>query len=809
MSGFRRASLAAALLGCAMAAPGAHAQASVPVGQASGALLPVKVEAETGRVLVTLPAEGKDGTLGRFLYATAIKTGFGSARIPIDRGMLGTTRILAFRRLGKKVAVLYENPRYTAAGAGDAQRGVRDSFPFSTIALLDIATSSPGTVTVDVSPFLTKDVMRLTDSFGAGAKGYKLNEALSVVDPHSVKVFPDNIELESVQTFVSDAPGKEADSIAPDGRQVSVTVHHSIIRLPPPGFNIRKFDVRAGVYSTQIYDFSAKLGEDVVVQYANHYRLEKVDPSAERSRVRKPIIFYIDSAAPEPVRTALAEGVSWWNQAFVAAGYIDALQVRILPPGADPQDIRYNVVNWSQRQTRGWSFGQGVVDPRTGEIIRGSVVLEGLRLRQDIAIFQALLGTAEENSGSANDPIRISLARLRQLGAHEVGHALGFVHNFAASTQDRASVMDYPFPRIGLAGGKLDLSDAYATGVGAWDMFSVDWLYGQPRPGLDPEREAARKLATNGAGLRFMTDIDGRDGDLPVPGNNMWTDGADGPSDLAKIMAVRKVAIANFGPRVLHAGEPLANLRRKFVPLWLFHRYEVTAVGKLLGGVHYHYAVAGDAGAEPRLVPAAEQRAALDALLDTLSPEALTVPQKLTLSLSAGISGRANPQFDTEIFDTAGGAAFDPLAATGVAAQLTLDALLAPSRLGRIYQQHDRDPTQLGLDELLDRLIAATISDRQDAVARRVAQLTVLAMAKARRDPATPIDVAAVLEGRLASLAQRFEAASGGDDTAWSRGMVALLKERGALDREIAKGARTEPTVPPGMPIGGEEGWFE
>ena len=598
-------------------------EAPAPVaGRDSGALLPVAVDKADGKILLTLPPPGPDGVSGRFIYATAIKTGLGSAPIRIDHGMLGETHILAFRRLGKKIAVAYENPRYAASGGPDIERGVRQSFPFTTVAMIDIASTAPnGGVTIDISPFLTKDTMDLAKVMNeGGGKGFKLSDALSAADPGSVKVFPDNIEMEAVQTFVSDTPGKDVETIAPDGQQVSFTVHHSLVRLPGPGFTPRRFDMRSGSHATEVYDFGTPLGTDIVQQYANHFRLDKLDPNAERSPVRKPIVFYIDSSAPEPIRSALAEGVSWWNQAFDAAGYIDAFQVKILPPGVDPQDVRYNIVNWDERQNRSWSYGGGVIDPRTGEIIKGNVVLEGLRLRQDVQIFEGLLGTEQENSGGPNDPVRIALSRIRQLGAHEVGHAIGFVHNFEGSTQNRTSVMDYPFARIGIVNGKLDLSDAYATGIGSWDKFTVDWLYGQPKPGVDPDADAARKAAAIVAsGTKYMTDIDGRASDLAVPGDNMWTEGDDLAPDLTKMMEVRRIALSNFGEGVLHAGEPLSNLRRKFVPIWLFHRYEVVAVGKLLGGVHYTYAVAGGGSLVPAPVPRAEQNAALDALLQTLS----------------------------------------------------------------------------------------------------------------------------------------------------------------------------------------------
>ena len=795
----RRALGVSLLVTAGTGAVAAAAQQRAPVAPT---LLPVTVERDSGKVLVTLPRPDADGVSGRFLYATALKTGLGSAPIRIDRGMVGETQLLAFRRLGKKVAVVFENPRYRSSGDALERRGASADFPFSTVAMLDVAsTAADGAVTVDLAPFLVRDTMRLADRLNAEAKGFKLIDALSAVDPGSVKAFPDNIEVEAVQTYGSDTPGKEVDTIAPDGRQVSFTVHHSLVRLPAPGFVPRKFDIRSGTFATPVYEFNTPLGAPVLQQYANHFRIEKLEPGAARSRVRKPIVFYIDNKAPEPIRTALIEGVAWWNQAFDAAGYIDAFQARVLPADADPQDVRYNVVNWNERQTRSWSYGGGVTDPRTGEIIKGNVVLEGLRLRQDIVIFEALVGTADENKGTANDPVRVALARIRQLGAHEVGHALGFSHNFAASTQGRASVMDYPFAKIALNGEMIDLSDAYATGIGTWDKFTVDWLYGQPAAGTDPEVAAAAKAdAAQRAGMRYLTDIDGRDASLAVPGDSMWTEGDDKPADLAHVMAVRRVALARFGPGVLHAGAPLADLRRSFVPVWLFHRYAVAAIGKTLGGVHYSYATVGDSAPPPTRASAAEQTEALDALLATLSPAALTVPPALALTLSAGINGNADPQFDTEVLDTAGGAVFDPLVATDVAAQVTLETLLAPSRLTRLHLQHAADATLPGVETLVDRLVREVVMRHDAAVTQRIALRTVLALAAAARAPATGPDVALRLDAALDGLRERF-ARDKGD--AWARGVARLLGDSASLDRALAPAKRAVPAIPPGMPIGG------
>ncbi|MGH6745337.1 uncharacterized protein DUF5117 [Novosphingobium sp. PhB55] len=799
--------------GCAVACLTPMAVAAAPaavVSSPDGALLPVLVDAAKGRLLLSLPAADAEGLSGRYLFTQAIKTGLGSAAIRIDRGMQGDTKILVFRRMGGKVAVLFENPRYRASGDAEVAKGARASFPFSTVAMLEMVSEAGGGVTVDATPLVTSDAMDLAGAIGESAKGYKLSEKLSALDPASVKVFPRNVEFETVQTFTADSAGKELDVLAPDGRAVSVTVHSSLVALPEPGFVPRKFDIRSGSHATQVYDFGTPLGSPMLVEYANRFRLEKTDPTAARSPVKKPIVFYIDSAAPEPIRSALASGVRWWADAFDAAGFIDAFQVAILPAGVDPQDVRYNVVNWTDRQNRSWSYGGGVIDPRTGEIVKGVVVLGALRVRQDITVFEGLVGTAQNNTGGANDPVRVALARISQLGAHEVGHAIGFVHNFKASLQDRASVMDYPGPKVGIADGRLDLGDAYATGIGKWDKFTVDWLYGQPAPGVDGDAEAAAKAdAIRKAGLIYGTDIDGRAPDLAVPGVNMWTEGQDTPADLAHTMAVRRLALSGFGPNVLLAGEPLSNLRRKFVPIWLFHRYSIDATGKLVGGVNYEYAVVGDGRDTPRPVPAADQMAAMDALIATLSPRELTVPAALSMLLSSGTSARTDAEAAPEVLRGAGSAVFDPLVAAQVGAQMTLDSLLAPARLTRLHIQHGYDAAQPGVATLLDKL-SPVIAAHGDAVSRRIAQTALLAIASARRDPDTPADVAALLDGYLKDTAKGFaRARSGSEDGLWQVSMAALLGDPERLETEIGKLSRPRPPIPAGMPIGGETGWFD
>ena len=763
-------------------------------------LLPVHVDRRGGRILLSLPPPGEDGIAARFLYVASLETGLGSAPVGLDRGLAGGSKVLVFRRVGRKIVAEVENSRFRAAGAPAAeQAGVRDSFAYSTIWMGDVAAeSADGRLLVDIASFLTRDELNIAQAIRRGEGGeFRLVPELSVADPNSVRAFPENIELEGRLTFASTAPTAEIGNIAPVTGNLSFVVRHSLLALPGPGYEPRRFDPRAGTFGSQVLDFAQPLGRPIVYELANRFRLERLDPNAPRSRVRSPIVFYIDRAAPEPIRTALMEGAGWWRSAFEAAGLIDAYRVELLPEGVDPLDARYNVVRWVNRATRGWSYGQVVEDPRTGEIVRGQVLLGSLRIRQDMLIFEGLVGAARTGTGGPNDPIEAALARIRQLAAHEVGHALGLAHNFAASTQGRYSVMDYPAPRVGLVDGAPDLGDAYGVGVGRWDLFTIDWLYGA-RTDADAAPRMAAALA---AGLRYVGDDEARPPFSSQPQGSLWDDAAEPVAELARMMEVRRAAVSRFGPRALYPGEPVANLRRKFVPIWLIHRYQIEAAAKLVGGVDFAYALNGDGRETSRPVDPAAQRRALDALIETLSPEALTVPVPLLPYLSAGWSGNPDRQETIEIFRTAGGPVFDPMVASEVAAAVTLNALLVPERLNRLELQNQGDSRQLAPQDLTERLIQRALAPGGTALQGRIATVIVLALARIQRDPALSPTIGFALSDRLARLAAQLA----GSNAGWSRGLGRLLGDREALTAALAETRRVT-QIPPGMPIGGGEG---
>lgn len=689
-----------------------------------------KVEAgDDGKTLITLPKPDAEGVSLRVIHTAGLTAGLGSNPVGLDRGYADSGRIISFRRVGKKVIIDQENWTYRASAGNEQEReAVKQSFARSFLWAGAVADESPtGSYKVDISSFLTSDVLGLAGVLDDAGQGeYAIDKDRSFVDPKSVLVFPDNVEIDAFVTLAGKKPGDEVAATAADGRAFTLTQHHSFVRLPDDGFKPRLFDARAGGIDMPFYDFSAKLDEPVVKRYARRFRLERRDPAAKSGPVKQPIVFYIDPGAPEPVRQALFDGAKWWEEAFEAAGFEGAYRVEVLPEGADPMDVRYNVVQWVHRQTRGWSYGGGVFDPRTGEMLKAHVVLGSQRVRQDRMIFEGLAGASRTGTGAADDPVELSLARIRQLSAHEIGHTLGFAHNFAASANNRASVMDYPAPYVRPAiGGGLDFSSAYASGIGEWDKVAAAWLYSEFKKGMD--EKAALDAIIRGAyarGLRFVDDAQARGVESAHPYGAVWDNGADAAAALNETMRVREIALSRFGDNTIKTGRPTSELSAVIVPLYLYHRYQVDAAAKLVGGYDFRYAVKGDGDHAAKPVAAGKQREALASLVATLDPATLDLPDATLDKLNPEIESFLGGSGGAELFESAAAPMFDLLAAADAAGAKTMGAVLHPARLARLIEMERRGGDTLTFAETLDaleaRLFWTQAAGRQAEIARRL-----------------------------------------------------------------------------------------
>jgi hypothetical protein len=772
--------------------------------------VPLFWDAENGKLFMQISRFNEE-----LLYQVSLPAGVGSNPIGLDRGLLGQTQIVTFERIGPKVMMTATNTRFRALTNDEAERrAVADSFARSVLWSFKVEAGDASSVLVDATDFFLSDQQGVTRLLRNTQQGsYSLDKNRSAIYLARTKAFPRNTEVEAVLTFqTGERPGNYVSGVTPIPDTVTVREHHSLVALPPPGYTPRRADPRVGVFSVDFFDYASPFTGPIEKQWIARHRLVKKDPSAAVSEPVEPIVYYIDPGAPEPIRSALLEGTSWWSAAYEAAGFKNAFQVKVLPLDADPMDLRYNMINWVHRAQRGWSYGAAVIDPRTGEIIKGNVTLGSLRIRQDVMLAEGLIPQFDELHDKAlsdldptTSPSMMALARIRQLAAHETGHTLGLDHNMAASSYGRASVMDYPSPYVKITDGKLDLSEAYTKGIGSYDKWVIRYAYAQFAPGASEEQELDRIVRE--APL-FITDPESRPVSAAHPDASVWDAPGNNVAMLRHEIEVRRIALSQFGLRNIPMGTPLAQLEEMLVPLFLHHRYQLEAAAKSIGGLDYRYSVKEEGGLVPtptrRIVPAAAQRDALTAVLSTLDPSFLEIPPRILALIPP--RGNVDVTSNTELFEHRTTPAFDPVSAAMASADITLAALLDARRAARLAQFHAEDAANPDFNEVVNDVIAAVTRRKngyRGSITRAMARLAATRLMNLAANADADSQVRAEASEGLRRLSAKLSDAGIRDE--------AELAHRHAMHDDIERflvrpdQPRTQPKlpeVPPGPPIG-------
>ena len=794
--------------------------------------LPLDWDAKAGKLYLEIPHLDTD-----ILYTNSLPYGTGSNDLGLDRGQTARGTIVRFQRVGPKVLMVEPNQMFRS-GSPDPILAVpvTESFPTSILAGFTVAAEGPdGAVLVDATDFFLHDVHNVAESLARMKQGmYKVDPARSAIALDSTKAFPNNTEVESILTFATDAApmGRYVRDVTPDPHAMTVRERTSFVELPPldGSFTPRPFNPRAGYFPFSYRDYNVPLGDDMTQRFIERHRLAKKDPNCTKScEPIKPIQYYVDNGAPEPIRSALLEGARWWDQAFQAAGWAPgSFKVDILPADADPMDVRYNIIQWVHRYTRGWSYGAGVTDPRTGEILKGNVTLGSLRGRQDYMIAEALLSPYVNGKTPSPDPmLALVLQRIRQLAAHETGHTLGLAHNFAASTyaqndhEHTLSVMEYPHPWVTLdKDGKIDLSHAYPVGIGVWDKTTINYGYREfDKAGKPVEDVAAlNKILTDSdkTGMVFLTDEDARPFSSASPIDHLWDNGSDPAVELNRVLEVRAAALKNFGENAIKPGVPMSKLADVLVPLYLFHRYQTEAAIKVIGGLDYRYNLRGDGQAGPVIVGLKQQDAALDAVLKTLAPETLTLPESI-LKLIPPVPP-AYPR-NLESFPSETGLTFDPIATAEAAADLTLEVLFDPARADRLLQYHMRETAdgQKGpsLRVMMEK-VSKTTAERPESghsisseVERAVEFRGLEWMLGLAVNPAAGSQARAIARYHVEDLLHQWTTEPPPTDSAEAIHRTAMIDRINEFNKDPDKFVPAKPVeAPPGMPIGDDEDEF-